>query len=130
MSGGPIAVAKLKTPSQFEAVLGVRPARRSPHFALHQRLNGVDGQAATETGWHCGVVVPKRWAKRAVTRNLIKRLIHAVFQECHSEWPKGAYVVRLTQGFAAQGFVSARSPGLSAAVRLELKSLLGKRAAP
>jgi ribonuclease P protein component len=127
MSGGPVAVVKLKTPSQFEAVLGMRPARRSPHFALHQRPHGPP-PSIPDAPWQCGVVVPKRWAKRAVTRNLIKRLIHAVFKERHPDWPQGAYVVRLTQGFAAQGFVSARSPGLALAVRLELEGLLGKKA--
>jgi ribonuclease P protein component len=127
MSGGPVAVVKLKTPSQFEAVLGQRPARRSPHFALHQRLDGFQ-PSSPDAQWHCGVVVPKRWAKRAVTRNLIKRQIHAVFKDRHPDWPHGAYVVRLTQGFAAQGFVSARSPGLSVAVRLELEGLFGRKA--
>jgi ribonuclease P protein component len=73
-----------------------------------------------------GAVVPKRWAKRAVTRNTIKRQIHAVAQEFASSLPPAAHVVRLRSAFDRVVFPSATSPALRQAVRGELLRLFGK----
>ena len=70
-----------------------------------------------------GVVVPKRWAKRAVTRNTIKRQVFSVSQDFEPELPVAAYVVRLRSGFDRSHFPSATSEPLKAALRLELQQL-------
>ena len=70
-----------------------------------------------------GVVVPKRWAKRAVTRNTIKRQVFSVSQDFEFELPVAAYVVRLRSGFDRGRFPSATSEPLKAALRLELQQL-------
>ena len=70
-----------------------------------------------------GVVVPKRWAKRAVTRNTIKRQVFSVSQVFEPELPVAAYVVRLRAGFDRSRFPSATSEPLKAALRLELNQL-------
>jgi hypothetical protein len=46
-----------------------------------------------------GAMVPKRWAKRAVTRNTIKRQIYSVSSEQAISVPAAAHVVRLRAGF-------------------------------
>jgi ribonuclease P protein component len=70
-----------------------------------------------------GVVVPKRWAKRAVTRNTIKRQVFSVSQDFEPDLPVAAYVVRLRSGFDRSRFPSATSEPLKAALRLELQQL-------
>ena len=71
-----------------------------------------------------GAMVPKRWARRAVTRNTIKRQIYAVSADFQHLYPQAAFVVRLRRDFSRAEFVSATSSWLRAAVRLELQLLL------
>jgi ribonuclease P protein component len=75
-----------------------------------------------------GCVVPKRHARRAVTRNLLKRQIRAAFHRHAAGLPVGLWLVRLRAGFSTAEFVSARSAALAAAVRQELDGLLGRLA--
>ena len=70
-----------------------------------------------------GALLPKRWAKRAVTRNAIKRQIFQVVQEFESLLAGFAFVVRLRHAFDRTQFVSASSSALKEAVRHELLSL-------
>lgn len=70
-----------------------------------------------------GAMVPKRWAKRAVTRNTIKRQIYNVSSEFGPSLKAGAHLVRLRSGFDRSQFVSASSDVLKAAVRAELQQL-------
>lgn len=74
-------------------------------------------------------MVPKRWARRAVTRNTIKRQVYSVSQELESSLQRAAHVVRLRSGFDRQHFVSATSDALKAAVRGELQQLFARAAA-
>ena len=76
-----------------------------------------------------GAVVPKRWAKRAVTRNGIKRQIYSLSATFEARLPNAAHVVRLRTGFAREQFPSAWSEALKTAVRSELIQLLEKAAA-
>jgi len=68
-------------------------------------------------------MVPKRWARRAVTRNAIKRQIFAVAALNAARLPPAAHVVRLRSAFDRKQFVSARSEALCQAVRAELLQL-------
>jgi ribonuclease P protein component len=76
-----------------------------------------------------GVMVPKRHAKRAVTRNLVKRLVRAVWQAPPAAGvsaPHGAWLVRLRQPIDRQVFPSARSDALRQALRTELQELFAQ----
>ncbi len=73
-------------------------------------------------------MVPKRWAKRAVTRNAIKRQIYAISAQFEARLPCAAHVVRLRSGFDRQQFISATSPMLKLAVRQELAQLFERAA--
>ena len=68
-------------------------------------------------------MVPKRWAKRAVTRNTIKRQIYNVSAEFESSLQPIAHLVRLRSSFDRAHFVSATSDTFRAAVRSELLHL-------
>ena len=131
---------------------------RTAHFALHRRpldapppaaagprsdepasagrsiaaagptSSGRQALFAVRDAW-IGALVPKRWAKRAVTRNAIKRQIYTVSQQIEPPLPAAAHVVRLRAGFDRAKFISASSPALKQAVRAELQELFA-RAAP
>jgi ribonuclease P protein component len=70
-----------------------------------------------------GALTPKRWAKRAVTRNLIKRQIYEVSALYAHELTPTAHVVRLRAEFDKRHFVSASSLALKKAARGELTQL-------
>ncbi len=71
-----------------------------------------------------GAMVPKRWAKRAVTRNTIKRQIYTVSAGFSGQLPEAVFLVRLRRDFSRKQFVSASSEALKEAVRLELLALM------
>jgi ribonuclease P protein component len=73
-------------------------------------------------------MVPKRWAKRAVTRNAIKRQIYDVSTGIESTLPVAAHVVRLRTGFDRKHFISATSDELKSSVRQELQQLFAHAA--
>ncbi|MEN9889632.1 MAG: Ribonuclease protein component [Pseudomonadota bacterium] len=68
-------------------------------------------------------MVPKRWARRAVTRNTIKRQVYAVSAQFETRLPAAAHVVRLRATFDRRLFVSASSDALKQSVRQELVQL-------
>ncbi len=74
-----------------------------------------------------GAMVPKRWARRAVTRNAIRRQIYAVAEEIDTPLTPGAHLVRLRAAFATAQFPSATSTALNQAVRAELMALFSRR---
>lgn len=69
--------------------------------------------------------MPKRLARRAVTRNLLRRQIRAALQRHAPSLPGGLWVVRLRSGFARSEYVSAASTVLRVAARTELDAALG-----
>ena len=130
---------RLQTRPQFQAVLAGAIVAKTTHFALHR--NALDAKPVqAESGssvvdpaarslfpvqdvW-LGAMVPKRWAKRAVTRNAIKRQIYTVSADFSHQYPQAAYVVRLRRDFSRKEFISATSELLKQAVRAEVQSLM------
>lgn len=138
--------------ADFERLLGSRSQARSTHFALHH----VSGAPSLPVKWQSkagtcelstdvapsrpppvddlpnghwiGCVVPKRHARRAVTRSLLKRQIRASFDRHAASLPGGLWLVRLRVGFAVTEFASARSSALAQAARAELDGLLARAA--
>ena len=119
---------RLKTRAQFQAVLGGVTVSKTAHFALHARALPIASDVSeallfpTSAVW-LGAMVPKRWAKRAVTRNAIKRQIYSVADACEPQGESRAFVVRLRSGFDRAQFPSATSDALKTAVRAELMQL-------
>lgn len=128
---------RLKTRPQFQAVLAGLLVAKTAHFALHRvELDGAVTEMTsvpsatprsslfkTSDTW-IGAMAPKRWAKRAVTRNAIKRQIYTVSSDLASQLPQAAFVVRLRRGFSPSEFLSASSEQLKNAVRVEIEALL------
>jgi ribonuclease P protein component len=71
-----------------------------------------------------GTVVPKRHAKRAVTRNLVKRQMRAAVERHAAGLAGGLWVLRLRLPFDRKQFSSAASDALRGAVRAELDAVL------
>ena len=81
-------------------------------------------QLPLATGFWLGMVVPKRHAKRSVTRSLMKRQIRAAVAASSVALQSGLWVVRLRAPFDRALFPSAASTALLAVVRAELDQLL------
>jgi ribonuclease P protein component len=138
-------VQRLKTRAQFQTVMqagGI--VSRSAHFVLHRcaaqhlahaprrgavpEALPVDAAAVAATAW-IGALLPKRWARRAVTRNALRRQIYSVAAQFEPRLPAAAHLVRLRAGFDPHLFVSAASEPLRRAVRGELLQLFAGAAA-
>ena len=117
---------RLKTRPQFQATMAAGTIARTAHFALHCLALESPHPLFAPEGASLGVLVPKRWARRAVTRNTIKRQVYAVAADFESRLPVAAHVVRLRSEFSRKQFVSATSDPLKQAVRDELHQLFSR----
>ena len=120
----------------LKSLLGAPILARSQHFVLHARLAETSlQQLPTEIAPirtrtvdkaldfrlpGLALVVPKRHAKRAVTRNLIKRQMRAQADLHHEHLPPGQWVLRLRAPFDPGRYPSAASMELQIAARAEL----------
>ncbi len=73
-----------------------------------------------------GLVIPKRHARRAVTRSLLKRQIRAAAGRQEAGLADGLWVVRLRTAFDPRQFPSAASAALAGAARAELATLFDR----
>jgi len=80
--------------------------------------------APQPSGLWLGAVVPKRHARRSVTRSLLKRQIRAAIAKQGESLPSGLWVIRLRAPFDVALFPSAASGALLEAARDELDRLL------
>ena len=104
-----------------------RASVRTDHFALHCYVPAEsDANLFPQAGIWLGAMLPKRWAKRSVTRNTMRRQIYAIGDELQAVLVDQVYVVRLCATFDAKQFVSASSDTLKAAVRVELLQLFSR----
>ncbi len=127
---GPVAAPEVPEPvsEQASAAGGLAQLAYAPSempvdtvTALAQQVSAAP-LIAPGSVW-LGAMVPKRWARRAVTRNAIKRQIYGVAVNFEARLPAASHVVRLRATFDRKQFVSASSEHLKAAVRQELHAL-------
>jgi ribonuclease P protein component len=121
---GPVAgprTGKLSTGNGTQAAVAVDDS--AGMVSPQPGARGAEGQAGRASGgtrqW-LGLVVPKRHARRSVTRQLVRRQIRACFATVAGQLDDGWWVVRLRAPFDPQRFASAASASLRAAVRSEL----------
>ena len=118
--------------SQAAVASSESPSNESGNASQEQRA----AQALFVVGPHenagpwLGAMVPKRWARRAVTRNAIKRQIYVAGEAFEQQLPVAAHVVRLRSTFDRKQFPSATSDALKAAVREELQQLFAYAVRP
>jgi ribonuclease P protein component len=142
--------------ADFTAALAAPVLSKSPHFVLHHlaaqpasacsrppqalvqdlstdaapiQAASVDNSAKPGQWW-LGLVVPKRHARRAVTRNLLKRQMRAQAEGKRAHLPPGQWVIRLRAPFDPRLFTSAASGRLRDAARNELVQVFAAIATP
>ena len=98
---------------EFSSVFRLRPVHRTAHFVLYARSNALPHA-------RLGVVVAKRFAPRAVTRNTIKRITRELFRT--SALPGVDCIVRLS-GPVNTKAGPAVTGGMKATVREEIRRL-------
>ncbi|HWR87476.1 MAG TPA: ribonuclease P protein component [Acidiferrobacterales bacterium] len=132
--------------ADFAAALAAPILGKSPHFVLHHlaaspassawrpkepvapqlstsaapnRSPTVDNNRSASQWW-LGLVVPKRHARRSVTRSLLKRQMRMHAEGNRLCLPPGQWVIRLRAPFDPKRYPSAASAQLRDAARLEL----------
>jgi ribonuclease P protein component len=98
---------------EFSSVFRLRPVYRTDHFVLYARRSELP-QA------RLGVVVAKRLAPRAVTRNTVKRITRELFRQ--TQLPAFDCIVRLSKSVNAKSD-TATSVRLKTALRAEVTQL-------
>jgi ribonuclease P protein component len=141
-------LGRLVQSADFERVLASPARSRSVHFAIHHVAKApacarrtpelpVSTELSTGTAPPCaqpvdqlpggcwlGTVVPKRHARRSVTRNLVKRQMREAMNAHAAQLAPGLWVLRLKAPFDRQKFPSAASDALRELARGELGQLL------
>jgi ribonuclease P protein component len=152
----PLALKPRLVSADFQQALGTRPVARSAHFSVHFAVPSLErpapvlaklstGQQLEEAEpvdevrthlrvWRLGLVIPKKMARRSVTRSLIKhqarelwRLNAPLLEQAgwlHDSRPVGNWVLRLKAPWPKADFPSAASETLKQAVRAEIIDLL------
>jgi ribonuclease P protein component len=144
-------IGRLTRAADYERLLASPVRQRSAHFAVHhvagrpsRPIRARPEACVVELSTGCepgcpepvdesslkrwlGCIVPKRHARRAVTRNCLERQIRAAAERYEDQLPRGLWLVRLRQPFAAKDFPSADSGALRGAARAELDRLFTPR---
>ena len=143
---------RVRRPADFEAMLATPAKARSAHFTAHflsgrpslpRRRTAKLSEVGLSTGdaevcaqavddrstpapaaWWLGLVVPKRHARKATTRNLLRRLMRGVFEQHRPLLAHGMWLLRLRAPFDPRQFKSAAPAVLRQQARLELDGLL------
>ena len=147
-------LGRLSRPADFESVLATPVKARSAHFAAHhlprcpdgrkRRAHRSDGEQLSTgdpdrcaqavddvfaSSWWFGVIVPKRHARKAITRSLLRRQMKGALARHHTRLARGMWLLRLRSPFDPQQFSAAASAALAGAARAELDGLLTRAAA-
>jgi ribonuclease P protein component len=145
-------IGRLVQAADFQRLLAAPTRQRSAHFTVHHvaglpsrpakaplapaavKLSTGDAPTCPEPvdesparRW-LGCVVPKRHARRSVTRSVLKRQIRAAVERHEDRLQAGLWLVRLRSPFTPGQFPSADSAALRAAARTELDRLLAQAA--
>lgn len=138
--------------ADFPLALSAPILGKSAHFVLHHlaaspnsAIRRPTGPGATELStdaapiespdvdnapkprhWWLGLVVPKRHARRAVTRSLLKRQMRSQADGQRHRLPPGQWIIRLRAPFDPRRFTSAASTPLRDAARQELEQIFAR----
>lgn len=149
--GGRVAWRSLKS-ADFAFALAAPALGKSPHFVLHHvaaspasavrhawkpvvpelstdnapnRTLAVDNTRILSRWW-LGLVVPKRHARRSVTRSLLKRQMRAQADGYRDRLAPGQWIIRLRAPFDPRRYPSAASSQLREAARQELEQVFAR----
>lgn len=141
--------------ADFAAALSAKVLSKTPHFVLHHlaaepvsclgrtkapllpelstdaapKWPCVVDNSGSPDRWWLGLVVPKRHARRAVTRSLLKHQMRAQADLHQAHLPRGQWVLRLRAPFDPRQYPSAASTALQHAARVELAQVFASAVA-
>jgi ribonuclease P protein component len=120
----------LKTWRDFQIVLSGEKSSRTAYFSLHScersLVGHIKGIQDPLKNILFGALVPKRCAKRAVTRNSIKRQIRSIVSQQTTLSSDKAYVIRLHKEIKSTLTKSADSDVIKEIIRNDLIVLFEK----
>jgi ribonuclease P protein component len=105
-------VRRIVKTDEFSSVFRLRPSQKTAHFVLYTRHNQLPHA-------RLGVVVAKRFAPRAATRNTIKRVTRELFR--NSAMPPVDCVVRLSRAVNSKD-----GPATTSRLKAELREELSR----
>jgi ribonuclease P protein component len=138
--------------ADFALALATPALAKSPHFVLHHvaaspapssgsARKPANAELSTDRApnrspdvdntkspgqWWLGLVVPKRHARRSVTRSMLKRQMRVHANNHRHRLPPGQWIIRLRAAFDPGRYASAASPQLRDAVRVELEQVFAR----
>jgi ribonuclease P protein component len=90
--------ARLHRPIEFSAALSGRRIARGAYFVVTAKTIAVlEGSCASPPIARLGLIMAKRFAQHASTRNALKRVVREAFRSCRLSLPPADYVVRLNR---------------------------------
>lgn len=124
----PVPIPKFE---EFQAIMRQGLRYSSEHFMLHcapRQSPATQPKSGGGQRNRIGALLPKRWAKKAVRRNALRRQIYALARQRLPLLAQAAgqpvdCVVRLRAAWPAAVFVSASSPAFKQSVERELAAL-------
>jgi ribonuclease P protein component len=134
-------IKRIKEWAQFQQLMAYPPVARTQHFVVHRGYGKAASappppsdttakQAVPLQGLCMATLIPKRWAKRAVTRNAVRRQIMAAFSNEQKKLMPVPHLVRLQSSFDTKLFTSASSAALKNEVAQEVAQLLKRLVSP
>jgi ribonuclease P protein component len=135
--------------ADFAALMGAPIRAKTTHFVLHhlagdpvagpgagrrlaiEQISTADAPILNHSvdntdaiaHWWLGIVVPKRHARRAVARSLLRRQMRVHAEKCRTRMPPGRWLIRLRAPFDARQYPSAASVQLRVAAQRELATV-------
>ncbi len=92
------AAARLHRPSEFAAALAGRRIARGAFFVVTAHLRQpIDSTGAMTPCARLGLIMAKRFAHHASTRNALKRVVREAFRSRRLDLPAQDFVVRLNK---------------------------------
>jgi len=110
LAANPVSLSS-RTAGHLGPELSTDAAPNGPHNVDNTELPGQ---------WWLGLVIPKRHARRSVTRSLLKRQMRAQADRQRGRLPPGQWVIRLRAPFDSRRYPSAASEQLREAAYVEL----------
>jgi ribonuclease P protein component len=126
-------LVSLRRPEDFKRLLGSRPLARHAGWTLHGQWVGSAELSTGEAMCHeapvddlqVGLIVARRSVRRAVTRNLIRRVWKELLRrEAGFAWRGWQLVLRRTAAWDKEALPSASSDAARCRIRAELAELL------
>lgn len=131
-----ITLSALRSRKEFDGVLNCGTQIKSSYFVLHYCIKNLSTKTSHENCFFVdkrlseegklGLIIPKRFAKRAVTRSLIKRQCRAQTAAFVNQLPVGNWVIRLKRPVESTSWKSGSSSELKKFIRAELQPLFSK----